>query len=40
MPTVIVDRKTIADVKMRAIEEQLLWITIPTTIPKTSTSHL
>lgn len=40
MPTAIVDRKTIADVKVRLFEEQLSWITIPTMIPKKSTSHL
>jgi hypothetical protein len=40
MPIAIVDRETIADVKMRAIEEQLSWITMPTMIPRKSTSHL
>ncbi len=40
MPIAIVDRETIADVKVRLFEEQRLWITIPTMIPKKSTSHL
>jgi hypothetical protein len=39
MSIALVDRKIVVDVKVSVIEEQLLWITIPTLTRKKNSSH-